>query len=72
MIRHFEQALRLVLQSLQIDQHKRFVWASMDAIKCLSEYKEQLRHSLYHMKCMARILHILNYSRCARLQVQTD
>jgi len=71
MISYIHQALTLVHKSLN-DMNPRVLWATMHAIKCLSEYKEILNDSQYRLKFLAKLISIIKVSRCPRVQVQTD
>jgi hypothetical protein len=70
MIQNFDQVARLVLNSLD-DMDPRVLWATMLAIVSLSEYKEQLLHAEYHKKLLTKLVPIIRWNSCARVQVQT-
>ena len=69
MIQYFDQVASLVLKSLD-DLNPRVLWATMQAINCLSEYKDQLMLAEYHMKLLAKLVPISICNSCACLQVQ--
>ncbi|WJX36975.1 hypothetical protein P8452_24799 [Trifolium repens] len=68
MIQNFDQVARLVLKSLD-DMDPRVLWATMQAIVSLSEYKEQLLHAEYHKKLLTKLVPIIRWNSCARVQL---
>ncbi|XP_024634685.2 importin subunit beta-3 [Medicago truncatula] len=67
MISYIHQALTLVHKSLN-DMNPRVLWATMHAIKCLSEYKEILKDSQFHLKFLAKLISIIKVSLRPRVQ----
>jgi len=67
---YFNQVAILVLKSLDEPDH-RLLWATMHAVKCLSECKELLMRFQYHKKFLEKLLPIISCNSCARVQVQT-
>jgi len=70
MIQYFDQVASLVLKSLD-DLNPRVLWATMQTINCLSEYKDQLMLAEYHLKLLAKLVPISISNSCTCLQVQT-
>ncbi|CAJ2640671.1 unnamed protein product [Trifolium pratense] len=68
MILYIDRAVTLVHKSLN-DRNHRVLWATMHAIKCLSEYKEILKFCNYHLKFLNKLVGIIKISRCLRVQV---
>lgn len=68
-MQYFDQVVRLVLKSLD-DPDPRVLWATMHAIKSLTEYKELLMNGRYHKKLSAKLVPFIRCYSCARVQVQ--
>ncbi|CAJ2640673.1 unnamed protein product [Trifolium pratense] len=68
MIQYFDQVVSLVLKSLD-DLDPRVLWAAMHAIACLSEFKEQLMHGDYHKKLLTKLVPIIRWNSCVRVQL---
>ncbi|CAJ2640681.1 unnamed protein product [Trifolium pratense] len=67
MIHHFEKVAMLVLNSLD-ELHYRVLWATMHAIKHLSECKQLLMHTQYDKKFLEKLVPIAKCNSCARVQ----
>ncbi|KAI5407286.1 hypothetical protein KIW84_053512 [Lathyrus oleraceus] len=67
MMQYFDQVVRLVLKSLD-DPDPRVLWATMHAIKSLTEYKELLMNGRYHKKLSAKLVPFIRCYSCARVQ----
>ncbi|AES70924.2 importin-like protein [Medicago truncatula] len=68
MIQYFDQVASLVLKLLD-DLNPRVLWATMQAINCLSEYKDQLMLAEYHLKFLAKLVPISISNSCTCLQL---
>ncbi|XP_058748080.1 uncharacterized protein LOC131620907 [Vicia villosa] len=67
MVQYFDQVVNLVLKSLD-DPDSRVLCATMNAIKCLTEYKELLMNGRYHKKLLAKLVPSIRSYSCARVQ----
>jgi hypothetical protein len=70
MIHYFEEVAILVLNSLNEPNH-RVLWATMHAIKHLSDCKQLLMHTQYDKKLLEKLVPIAKCHSCPRVQVQT-
>lgn len=69
-IQNFEQVAILVLKSLD-DQNNRVLWATMHAIRRLSECKKLLLRAQFQMKFFEKLVPIIKSNSCARVLVRT-
>ncbi|XP_039687317.1 importin subunit beta-3 isoform X3 [Medicago truncatula] len=69
MMLYFNEVAILVLKSLDEPNH-RVLWATMHAVKCLSECKELLMRSQYHKKFLEKLVPVIRCNSCARVQVE--
>jgi len=67
---YFNQIVMLVLKSLH-DLEPRVLWATMPTIAFLGEHKELLMQAQYHKKFLEKLVPIIRWNSCARVQVQT-
>ncbi|CAL5203234.1 unnamed protein product [Lathyrus oleraceus] len=65
-IQNFEQVAILVLKSLD-DQNNRVLWATMHAIRRLSECKKLLLRAQFQMKFFEKLVPIIKSNSCARV-----
>ncbi|XP_058752345.1 uncharacterized protein LOC131625511 [Vicia villosa] len=67
MTENFEQVIILVLQSLD-EQNNRVLWATMHAIRRLSECKKLVLRDQFQMKFLEKLVPIIKFNSCARVQ----
>ncbi|KAK2386407.1 importin-5 [Trifolium repens] len=67
MIHYFEEVAILVLNSLNEPNH-RVLWATMHAIKHLSDCKQLLMHTQYDKKLLEKLVPIAKCHSCPRVQ----
>ncbi|CAK8566680.1 unnamed protein product [Lathyrus sativus] len=67
MVQYFDLVVRLLLKSLD-DPDPRVLWATMHAIKSLTEYDELLMNGQYHKKLSAKLVPFIRCYSCARVQ----
>ncbi|KAK7289774.1 hypothetical protein RIF29_03703 [Crotalaria pallida] len=63
----FVEVEKLIIESLN-DGHHRVLWAAMDAVQCLSEYK--IIPDECHIKFFSKLFHIVRSNRCTQIQVK--